>query len=132
MAKHLDNIKLSAWQFAQHIGVTTNKIKGAIKANGVEPLERDLYTLRDLVRAYASPSGLKARAEDARYEKQIAEAKAAENKVAAFQRDYVPRKEYTDMFEDLQATLVQIIRHTKMTEQAKTLAINQIRQAKVE
>lgn len=132
MARSVEPIKLSAWQFAQHIGITVNKIKGILKQTNVRPVDGDLFLLRDLVRAYANPSGLKAKAEDARYQFQIDRARSERNKVLAFEREYVPLKEWQEMFADLQTKIVQTVRHSKLSQTEQDQLLRQIREAKIE
>lgn len=125
-------INLSAWQFAQLTGITINKIVGALKANGVEVVRDRRYTLKELVAAIRSPSGLKQEAEDARYQKQIDEAQVARDKVLENKGELIRKKDIVEFLSDAQTVLFQIIRHSKLSEQEKALLNRQITDLKWE
>lgn len=108
-------IKLSAWAAAIEYGVTVNKVKAGLKAVGIEPGEDGKYSLREIAAAIFDSTGLKSKAAEARYQKQINEAQMVRDKVLENKGELIKKSDVTEFLMDAQTVLFQIARHSKLS-----------------
>src|SRR5205823_5322294 len=106
--------------------VTANKVRAGLKALDIEPGADGKFSTYDIHRALSDSSGLKARAADARYQKQIDEAQVAHDKVLENKGELIKKSDVTEFLMDAQTVLFQIVRHSKLSEQEKAIMNRQI------
>ena len=125
-APRLQSVRLSAHQAASELGVTTNKVKWALKAKAIQPGKDDRFSLKDIFIAM-SPDSLKSKAEEMRWEGVIAEAELKKMRVAEARGELVPLEVVFKTFLDSYTAYVQRVKHfTTLSKAEKEDLINAI------
>ncbi len=129
MAGEIKRIRWSVWSAGIEFGVTANKVRAGLAALDIAPGPDGKFSTREIFRALADSSGLKHKAAEARYQRQIDEAQIARDKVLENKRTLVNVSEWIEMFTDLQTVLVQVVRHSKLSDGEKALMLRKIQDA---
>jgi hypothetical protein len=107
-------------------GVTANRVRSGLKAQGTQPGTDSKYSTREIFIALADSSGLKSKASDARYQEQIDKAQVMRDKVLENKGELIKRSDVKEFLDDAQTVLFQIVRHSKLSAQEKALLNRQI------
>lgn len=109
--------------------VTGDKIKRGFRANNIEPGKDGKYSLKDVVLALTSRSGLEQKAKEAKYQRQIEEAELARNERLEHRGLLAPIEMLEHYAEDVLARCVSAIRHMPCEDKFKDQAIALLRAA---
>jgi hypothetical protein len=113
-------------------GVTGNKVRSGLKAQGAQPSKDGTFSTREIFKALADSSGLKSKAAEARYQEQIDKAQVTRDKVLENKGELIKKSDLMEFLLDATTVLFQIVRHSKLSEQEKALMNRQITELKVE
>ena len=130
--KRNEPIRVSAWQAAMECGVTLNKVTSGLKANNITPGKDDKYSLKDIVTALSSRSGLEQKAKEAKYKRQIDEAEIAKIEREEKRGKLAPIQLLEAYAADIIVQCVGLIRHSSLTEKEKKQFVEQLRVTKFE
>ena len=121
-------VRVSAFIAALECGVTVNKVKGGLKANGIAPGKDGKYSFREIVTALTSATGLEAKAKEAKWQHMIEEAELAKVMRQEKRGKLAPIELLKKYAEDIIVQHVQYIRHSSLSEVEKKQLIEQIRE----
>lgn len=116
-------IRMSAHQAAMELGVTTDKVKKGLKINQIAPGKDTKYSLKDIVTAMSSRSGLEQKAKDSKYHKQIEEAEQAKLDRLERRDALIPLEKLMVYAEDVMTKCVSAIRHMPASQKDRDQAI---------
>jgi hypothetical protein len=125
-------VRLSAHQASLECNVTTNKVKLGLKQNGIAPGNDGRYSLKEIVLALSSRSGLELKAKEAKFQRQIDEAEDAKTQRDERRGKLAKVEKLKDYAADVLAQVVSYIRHSSLTDKEKKQLIEQIRETKFE
>src|SRR6266481_6021272 len=118
--KSIEAIRWSAFVAGQEFGVTTSKVKAGLRRLGIVSSGKDgKFTTQEIAAALFKTDAKEQRAKESRWDSQIDEAKYKRNQREEQECRLVDVKMAQEAFDDLVATHVSIIRHSKMTDMEK-------------
>jgi hypothetical protein len=128
MQKPLEPVRLSVYQAGLELKITFNKIKAALRANGIAPGEDGKFSLREIFTALQSPNGLETKAKEARLQKIIDEAEVARLKRRREENRLIEWEPVVRWINDMQVTIFTAIRHSLLSKDEQQNLIDSIRQ----
>ena len=118
-------VRLSAHGAASELGITTNKVKWALKAREISPGKDDRYSSKDIFTAL-TVDPLKAQAEQMRWEGVIAEAELKKLRVAEAKGELIHVDVVRKFVRDVFVSYVQRVKHFNLSKAEKEDLLNVI------
>jgi hypothetical protein len=127
MKPRFNSVRLSLWGAEMETGISSHKISVGLRHNKIKPRDDGKYSIKDIITALSTPSGLETQAKTAKLQRIIDEAEIAKierevqcGKVASLQflKDYAA---------DIFTQTVTFIRHSKLSDAEKRQLIEQLR-----
>lgn len=112
----IEPLRLSAWQVSQELGVTVNKVKTGLKQHSIAPGQDGKFSFKEIWTALTDADAMETKAKHARYERMIAEARVAQDKVEENKKTLLKKSEVETFLKDFQTQLIQFIRHGKLNK----------------
>ena len=120
-------VRLSVHQVWLETRITGDKIREGIKRNGISAGRDGKYSLKDMMTALATPSGLETQAKQAKLRRIIDEAEIAKIERDTSRGRLASLEFLKDYVADIFAQTVTFIRHSKLSDSEKRQLIEQLR-----
>jgi hypothetical protein len=127
MRAALPILRLSVFQVSTETRIGGNKIKEGLKANNIAPGKDGRYSLKDMIVALTTPSGLETKAKHAKLQRIIDEAEIARIEREESRGRLIPLQVLKDYAADVFTQTVTFIRHSKLSDAEKRQLIEQLR-----
>ena len=120
-------LRLSVFQVQTETGIWGNKIKEGLKANNIAPGADGKYSLKDIITALTTPSGLETKAKHAKLQRIIDEAEIAKIEREVQRGKLASLQLMKDYAADIFVQVVTFINHSRMSDAEKRQLIEQLR-----
>jgi hypothetical protein len=122
-------IRWSLNRAAEEFRTTVVRLRRGLKARGVTPDSKNTYATHEIASALYERDDLERRAKAARWQMQIDLAQAAREKVLENKRELLRASDVSEFFLDVQTVIVQIIRHSKLSDPEKEIIFRKLKDA---
>lgn len=129
MAATVKPLRWTVFLASQEFHKTGNHIREGLRNQNISAGSDGKYSTQDIARAIYDRDALEVRAKQAKWQSQIDSARIARDRVKENERRLVDVAETLEMFADIQTTIVQVIRHSRLTQGEKDILVQKIMNA---
>jgi hypothetical protein len=119
--------RLSLWTAEMETGITSHKISVGLRQNNIKAGDDGKYSIKDIITALTTPSGLETKAKQAKMQRIIDEAEIAKIEREEKRGKLAPIQLLKDYVSDILAQTVTFIRHADLSDAQKRQLIEQLR-----